>query len=171
MEYTSKNCLLKNGANCLVRRPEAEDAEQIVRYQRETSVETPYLIVGPEDITQTTEEQALRLLAEVEGGLAGIAILYGVGMQSRLRHRCSVDITLYQKFCGIGIGTLLLGEILEAAKTAGYLQAELEVVSSNRPAIGLYQKLGFETVGSIPRALQYPDGSFADFLLMVKVLD
>ena len=183
MEYTSKNCLLKNGANCLIRRPEAEDAEQIVRYQRETSVETPYLIVGPEDITQTTEEQAqritrwntssrrLRLLAEVEGGLAGIAILYGVGMQNRLRHRCSVDITLYQKFCGIGIGTVLLGEILEAAKTAGYLQAELEVVSSNRPAIGLYQKLGFETVGSIPRALQYPDGSFADFLLMVKALD
>ena len=168
MEYTSKNCLLKNGANCLIRRPEAEDAEQIVRYQRETSVETPYLIVGPEDITQTTEEQAQRI---TRWGLAGIAILYGVGMQNRLRHRCSVDITLYQKFCGIGIGTLLLGEILEAAKTAGYLQAELEVVSSNRPAIGLYQKLGFETMGSIPRALQYPDGSFADFLLMVKALD
>ena len=59
MEYTSKNCLLKNGANCLIRRPEAEDAEQIVRYQRETSVETPYLIVGPEDITQTDRKSVV----------------------------------------------------------------------------------------------------------------
>lgn len=183
MDYTPREFALKNGTSCCIRRAEAADAERIVRYQRETSGETPYLIVGPEDITQTTEEQAariqrwnassrqLRLMAEVEGELAGVAILYGTGMQERLRHRCSVDITLYQKFCGMGIGTVLLGELLEAGRAAGYRQAELEVVSSNRPAIGLYEKLGFQTVGQIPRALQYPDGSFADFLLMVKALD
>lgn len=182
MEYRENEFTLKNGRKCLIRRPEAKDAEAILRYQKETSGETPYLVVGPEDISLTVEEQAerierwnaslyrLRLLAEVDNELAGVAIVYGSGSQSRLLHRCSVDITLYQKFCGMGIGTALLGELLNAAAAAGYEQAELEVVSANVPAIALYEKLGFETTGRIPHALKYKNGGYADFLLMVKPL-
>lgn len=182
MEYAPKEFVLKNGMTCLICRPEAADAERILRYQKETSGETPYLVTGPEDICWTREEQVkrierwnasasqLRLLAEVEGELAGVAIVYGVGPQNRLRHRCSVDITLYKKFCGVGVGTLLLGELLSAAKAAGYEQAELDVASSNAPAVALYRKLGFQAVGTIPRAVKYRDGSYADFLLMAKFL-
>ena len=71
---------------------------------------------------------------------------------------------------GSNAGTLLLKELLAAAKAAGYEQAELDVVSANAPAVGLYRKLGFETVGTIPRAMRYQDGSYADFLLMAKSL-
>ena len=174
MEYAEKRVVLKNGMTCAIRRPEATDAEELLRYQKETSGETPYLVTGPEDIDWTAERQIrrieswnsapdrLRLVAEIDGALAGAA--------SRVRHRCSVDITLYQKFCGIGVGTLLLGELLSAASAAGYEQAELDVVSSNAPATGLYRKMGFEAVGTIPHALKYADGSYADFLLMVKSL-
>ena len=70
----------------------------------------------------------------------------------------------------MGIGTALLREVLNAAEVAGYEQAELEVVSTNTPAIGLYRKLGFEVIGTMPRAMKYADGSYADFLLMVKRL-
>lgn len=182
MEYTAKQAALKDGRTCTIRRPEAADAEELLRQQRRTSGETPYLIVEPEEIDWTQEEQAgrirrwnaapdkLRLIAEVDGTLAGAAIVYGAGVQSRLRHRCSVDITLCRDFWGMGIGTILLGELLCAAKAAGYEQAELEVVSTNAPAVGLYKKLGFEAVGTIPRAMKYRDGSYADFLFMVKPL-
>ena len=70
----------------------------------------------------------------------------------------------------MGIGTALLSEILTAAKAAGYEQAELEVVSTNVPAIVLYKKLGFEVTGTTPRALKFQDGTYADFLLMTKRL-
>lgn len=182
MEYTGKIVVLKNGKTCAIRLAKREDAQRVLRYQKETSDETPYLIVGPEDIDLTVEEQTgrierwnassnrLRLLAEVDGELAGVAIVYGSGIQTRLRHRCCVDITLYQRFCSMGIGTVLLGEILASAKAAGFEQAELEVVSNNTPAIGLYKKLGFEAVGAMPRALKYRDGTYADFLFMVKYL-
>ena len=182
MEYAEKRMALKNGKSCVIRRPEAADAERVLRYQRETGGETRYLAAGREDIDWTAEEQAgrirrwnaapdkLRLMAEVDGELAGVAIVYGSGGQRRLRHRCEVDITLYRKFWGMGIGTALLDELLAAAGYAGYEQAELTVVSGNAPAIALYRKLGFETVGTIPRAMKYSDGSYADFLLMVKPL-
>ena len=183
MDYQEKTVLLKSGKSCRIRRAEEADAERLLRYQKETSGETPYLVVGPEDIDWTAEQQAkrierwnmspdrLRLLAEVDGELAGVAIVYSNNPQTRLRHRCSVDITLYRKFWGQGIGTALLGEVLNAAGAAGYEQAELEVVSANTPAIGLYKKLGFDAVGTMPRAMKYGDGSYADFLLMVKRLD
>lgn len=182
MEYTAKRAALKNGGTCLIRRAEGADAERLLRYQRETCGETAYLVAEPEEICWAPEEQAkrvgrwnaapdrLRLLAEVDGALAGAAVMYGTGTRRRLRHRCSVDITLYRRFWGMGIGTALLGELLAAAGTAGYEQAELEVVSANAPAIALYRKLGFETVGTIPRALKYRDGSYGDFLMMVKKL-
>lgn len=182
MEFLSKTTVLKSGGTCTIRRPEASDAERLLRYQKESSGETPYLVAGPEDIGWTVEEQAarivrwndspsrLRLIAEVDGGLAGAAVLYPAGAQERLRHRCCVDITLYQRFCGKGIGTLLLRELLSAAKAAGYEQAELEVVSTNAPAVALYRKLGFETVGTLPQAMKYKDGTYASFLLMVRRL-
>ena len=64
----------------------------------------------------------------------------------------------------------ILGEILASAKAAGYEQAELEVVSTNEAAVGLYQKLGFQVTGTICHALKYKDGSYADFLFMSKDL-
>lgn len=183
MDYTAKKAVLRDGGVCVIRRPEASDAERLLRHQKLTSGETPYLVVGPEEIDWTVEEQTgriarwntapdrLRLLAEVDGELAGVALVYGSGPQRRLRHRCSVDITLARKFWRRGIGTALLRELLDAARTAGYEQAELETVSANAPAVGLYRKLGFEAVGTIPRAMKYADGSYADFRLMVKQLE
>ena len=60
-------------------------------------------------------------------------------------------------------GPKLLGEALRWG-------AELEAVSANEPAIALYRKFGFETTGTVPRAFRYGDGTYADFLFMVKTL-
>ena len=43
-------------------------------------------------------------------------------------------------------------------------------MSANEPAIALYRKFGFETTGTVPRAFRYGDGTYADFLFMVKTL-
>ena len=182
MDYQEKTVLLKNGKTCLLRRSEESDAEMLVEYLKIVWGETRYLMREPEDMTLTVEKEreilkeraesdtGLMLLAEVDGKHAGTAFFDAVGKQSRASHRCSVGVTLYKAFWGMGIGTELLGEILRCAKIAGYEQAELEVVSSNAPAIGLYRKLGFETTGTVPHALKYRDGTYADSLFMVKTL-
>ena len=182
MEYTRKEILLKNGKTCLLRRPEESDAEILLDYLQTTSAETPYMIREPEEVRTSLEEEvdfirknrenpkALMVSAFVDGKLAGSCSFAGSSERNRMQHRCTVGISLYREFWGLGIGTALMGEILAGAKAAGFEQAELDVVSTNAPAIALYKKFGFETTGIIPHAFKYRDGSYADFLFMVKDL-
>lgn len=182
MDYQEKTVFLKNGKTCLIRRAEERDAEILLEYLKATSGETPYMIREPEEVRTSVEEEvefirknreaprSLMLLAFVDGKHAGSCSFGGASERNRMRHRCTVGISLYRDFWGQGIGTALMNEILAGAKTAGYEQAELEVVSANEAAVGLYRKLGFEITGTIPRAFKYRDGTYADFLFMVKSL-
>ncbi len=182
MNYQEKTVLLKNGNTCLIRRPEESDAEMLLEYLKVTSGETPYMIREPEEVRTSAEEEvefirknredprALMLLAFVDGVFAGSCSFGGASERNRMRHRCTVGISLYREFWGMGIGTALLEALLSAAGAAGYEQAELEAVSTNEAAIGLYKKLGFDVTGTLPRAFKYKDGTYADFLFMVKSL-
>ena len=182
MEYTPKEIVLGNGKTCLIRRTETADAEKTLVYLKTTSGETPYMAREPEEITLTVEEERsllrekaesgreLMLYAEIDGRHAGCCSFTPVSGRRRLCHRCMVGISVYREFWGMGIGTALMSEAIAAARSAGYEQAELDVVSANTSAVAVYRKLGFETVGTIPRAMKYRDGSYADLLLMVKSL-
>lgn len=182
MEYTAKQAALKDERTCTIRRAEAADAGELVKYLKATSGETHYMAREPEEIDMTVEEEReflqemadrereLMLCAEVDGRHAGCCSFSPVSERGRLRHRCTVGMSVYRAFWDVGIGTALLSEALAAARTVGYEQAELEVVSTNAPAVGLYKKLGFEAVGTVPHAMKYRDGSYADFLFMVKPL-
>lgn len=182
MNYQEKTVLLKNGKTCLLRLAEESDAETLLEYLKITSGETPYMVREPEEVRTSVEEEvefirknrenprALMLLAFVDGTLAGSCSVAPASERNRMLHRCTVGISLYRESWGQGIGTVLMNEILAAAKTAGFEQAELEVVSTNEAAVGLYKKFGFQATGTLPRAFKYKDGTYADFLFMVKEL-
>ena len=70
----------------------------------------------------------------------------------------------------MGIGGKLMLECLNWCKEHHILQVELDVVTTNERAISMYRGFGFEVVGTLPRALRYLDGSFADEYFMVKML-
>lgn len=181
MDYQEKTILLKNGRTCTLRRAEESDAEILVGYLKDISTETRNVVREPEEVRTSVEEaefirktredgRALMLLAFVDGHLAGNASFAAVLDRIRVRHRCRMGISVYRKFWGMGIGMALMEEVLRRAGDAGFEQMELEVVSDNAPAVGLYRKFGFETTGTVPRAFKYRDGTYADFLFMVKKL-
>ena len=64
----------------------------------------------------------------------------------------------------------MLEMVLDIAKKAGYEQAELEVIANNKPAIALYEKLGFQKYGTFPDNMKYADGSYIDAYWMMKKL-
>lgn len=79
-------------------------------------------------------------------------------------------IALYQEFCGYGIGRSMMEHILKGATKMGFEQAELEVISHNKNAIALYEKLGFKKYGSFPDNMKYANGHYASADWMMKKL-
>jgi ribosomal protein S18 acetylase RimI-like enzyme len=69
---------------------------------------------------------------------------------------------------GRGAGAALISLLLETAAPL-VEQVRLSVVTSNRAAIALYERLGFMAYGTEPRALKSTAG-YADELLMVRFL-
>lgn len=172
----------KEGRAIIIRSAELSDAEELITFLKKTAEETPFLIREPDEINLTLESEEaflknrinapgeLLLIAETEGKHIGNCSVSGMGGFCRYSHRCSIAIALYRKYANAGIGTLLMDTALLAAKRMGYEQAELEVVSSNKNAIALYQKLGFQKYGTFPNNMRYSDGVYEDADWMMKKL-
>lgn len=166
----------------ILRNATADDAEDLIQYLKITTAETPYLIREPEEVTVTheeeisfinnflTSEKSLMLIATLNGKCIGNCCINPIGSYKRYAHRCEVAIALYQEFCGQGIGRVMLETVLQAAKELGFEQAELEVISDNKNAIALYEKLGFKKYGTLPNNMKYADGTYTSADWMMKKL-
>ena len=183
MKIDKKEITLKNGQTCVLRSPEASDAEQLVKFVKATARETDFVIRYPEEADIPVEQEKfflqhftdaardLMILAEVDGKIAGNCQFSEIGKgRIKVRHRCSFAIGLYKDHWGLGIGSALIELLAEKAAELGYEQMELEVISSNERAIGLYRKMGFVKTGEIPNAMKFKDGTYDSVDIMVKDL-
>lgn len=182
MRYPETTVPLRDGSSLTLRSAGPEDADAVLAYLEATTAETPYLLREPGESSFTPEQERqflqsradsprdLMLLGFYEGELVGSCALASVGPFQRVAHRCEVSIALYRKFWGKGIGTRMMTAVLEQAKAAGFEQAELTVVAENQAAVALYERLGFERCGTLPRNMKYSDGHYADVYWMVKYL-
>lgn len=183
MKIEEKEIRLKNGQTCLLRSPEISDAEELVKFVKATAGETDFVIRYPEEADIPVEQEKfflqhfneaardLMILAEIDGKIAGNCQISEIGRSRiKVRHRCSFAIALYKEYWGLGIGSALMELLAEKAAELGYEQMELEVVSSNERAIGLYRKMGFVKTGEIPDAMKYKDGNYVGLDIMVMKL-
>jgi L-amino acid N-acyltransferase YncA len=75
------------------------------------------------------------------------------------------------KASGRGVATAMCTHSLEYARGRGFHAMQFNfVVSSNLPAIHLWQKFGFETVGRLPGAFLHPSLGYVDALVMYRAL-
>ena len=182
MKFATKEFKDKLGRTIVLRNAEISDAADLLNYLKITTGETPYLIREPDEVTQTieqekrflegkiNEERELLLIATIDGKHIGNCSLMGIAPYRRYSHRCEVAIALYQKYCGCGIGKVMMQTVLDVAKNLGYEQAELEVISDNKAAVSLYKQLGFEKYACFPKNMKYDDGTYADAYWMMKRL-
>ena len=143
MIYAETEIKLKNGCTAVVRNARPEDAKQMIEYLR---------------------------TAYVNGELAGNCSLASQGDKRRTKHRCCVSIALYEKYCNLGLGRILLSTVLGLAKQCGYTQAELGVIEGNERAKHVYESLGFKEYGFLPNSLRYSNGTTRGEYFMVKEL-
>jgi len=109
-------------------------------------------------------------MPEYNGKIVGQCSVGIVRNNDRYRHRAAVAFILLQEYWGLGIGGKMMEECIKWCTAHGITQIELDVVKDNERALKMYQSFGFEIVGTQPKALRYPDGTYADEYLMVKML-
>jgi ribosomal protein S18 acetylase RimI-like enzyme len=72
---------------------------------------------------------------------------------------------------GRGVGRQMCEHSLEYARSRGFRAMQFNfVVSTNKRAIGLWQRLGFETIGRLPLAFNHPRHGYVDALIMFRTL-
>jgi GNAT superfamily N-acetyltransferase len=89
----------------------------------------------------------------------------------RSSHIANAAYMIKGSYRGQGIGTLLVNASLEIAKDLGFQAMQFNMVlSQNVIAINLYQKLGFNIIGTIPQAIRNPDGSYQERYILHRKL-
>ena len=154
----------------------------MVEYVDAVASESDYLAYGPGDLDLTVErereivenyaksENMIFLVGYIGDELVSIAN-FASSKRSRLRHRGELGMSVRKKYWRHGIGQAMLQALIDWAKGTGIIRKiDLEVISSNVPAIRLYEKLGFVKEGTIRRAL-FINGQFVDTHIMGLLID
>jgi len=72
---------------------------------------------------------------------------------------------------GSGVGRRMAEHCLEEARHLGFRAMQFNfVVSTNTPAIHLWEQLGFKVVGTLPRAFRHPKRGYVDVYVMFHSL-
>lgn len=170
----------KNGETIVVRVAQPDDAASVLAHSRRVIEEAEFLITQPEEFDLTEEEEhewirthgdepgQLALVAEISGSLVGL-LFFESGQRKRMAHRGTLHMTVAAGFRGQGVGTALLQTLITWAESHPVIEKlSLAVMATNRPAIGLYQKLGFVEEGRLVRDVKLADGEYVDDLLMCR---
>ncbi len=173
---------LKNGTNVTIRPPVEADAQAILDLIATADAQTRFLAREPGEFAATLEQEQRMIAAlqrepdmawfcgEYEGHIVGHCSVGLVRNTKRYRHRAEVALLVLQDYWGLGIGGKLMQSAISWCQEKGLEQLELGVVADNHRALAMYQSFGFQIVGTLPHALRYSDGTYADEHLMVKIL-
>lgn len=87
------------------------------------------------------------------------------------KHVCNCGYMVSSEAGGRGIATKMCQHSQKTAVQMGYKAMQFNfVASTNVGAIGLWHKLEFETIGTLPKAFKHPKEGFVDALVMYKWL-
>jgi RimJ/RimL family protein N-acetyltransferase len=169
-----------------VRRATPDDAGNIIELVKgicaDGDVDLP---MEPDEFPHTLEEEqkfldevgksdnSVFLVAETaEGRIVGICNAGG-GKRRALRHAVTIGISVHRQFRNRGVGTALLLELINWARSTGVVKRiELSVYARNERAIHVYEKLGFVQEGRRRKAARdRQTGEFIDDLIMALLLE
>lgn len=141
----------------IIRELAAEDAEEVSRIEQET-FSMPW---QAQDFLEMVEaDYAYYYVAEENGEIAGCCGIRNMAGEGEI-----TNVVVAEKFRRRGIGRALMEYMLKEARLHGMESATLEVRVSNKPAISLYESLGFRGEGVRPNFYEKPR---EDALIMWK---
>lgn len=124
-----------------------------------------------------SKEQALRMwmtdntyVACIDSEVVGAYNIFPID-SGRGSHVACAAYMVSRGYRGRGIGFALGEHSLEMAKKKGYIAMQFNcVVSTNRSAVELWKKLGFNIIGTVPKRFRHKDLGFVDAYIMHRFL-
>jgi ribosomal protein S18 acetylase RimI-like enzyme len=87
-------------------------------------------------------------------------------------HVANASFMVDPAHAGRGAGKAMGLHCLREARRAGYTAIQFNfVVSTNTAAVALWKRLGFEIVGTLPKAFQHRERGLVDAFVMYRFLD
>ena len=167
----------------LIREAEISDASEVIALLDQIGQESSFTSLDENGLSisesemqifidkQAQSENQITLLAFLNDELAGI-INITADQRPRVRHIGDIFLGIKKTFWGSGLGSILMEEAIEWAKTSGVIRRlQLTVQKRNLVAIHLYEKMGFITEGLQERGACIERGEFLDVYLMGKLID
>ena len=116
------------------------------------------------------EMPAATYVVEQDGQILGTYYIK-TNQQGPGAHVCNCGYMVADAARGRGLATAMCEHSQKIAVEMGYSAMQFNfVASTNMGAVRLWEKLGFETVGRLPKAFNHPAEGFVDALVMYKWL-
>jgi L-amino acid N-acyltransferase YncA len=112
----------------------------------------------------------LRLVAELDGTVAGWAALSPASARHCYRGVGEVSVYVAEEARGAGLGRTLLEELVERSEQAGYWTLTAGVFPENEASVRLHNACGFREVG-VRERLGRLDGVWRDVVLLERRSD
>ncbi len=110
-------------------------------------------------------------VAESDGRIVGTYILKP-NQPALGSHVANAGFMVAPSARGLGVGRFLGEHCLAEARRLGFRAMQFNiVVSTNEPAVRLWQQLGFSIVGTLPGAFRHSQRGFVDAYVMFRTLD
>lgn len=157
-----------------IREAHIKDAESISDIRRQKDVRETMLALTSERLDVTVnflkeiKECGRAFVAEENGRVVGMCAVVP-GKSLRRGHSAAVAVMVDADYQGRGIGKALMKKALSEADEALKLhRLELSVVTGNKPAVALYEKLGFK-IEATKKSSCIKEGRFADEYIMGRI--
>ena len=104
-------------------------------------------------------------VAEMDGKIVGLYILHPNNI-GRCGHICNASYAVASGIRGRHVGEQLVLDCMKKGKELGFKLLQFNaVVESNLPARHLYERLGFQQLGTIPGGFRMKDGRYENICL------
>lgn len=110
------------------------------------------------------------LVAEIDGMVAGWGSLSRYATRCAYKHTAEDSIYVARRFRRMGIGSLLLARLIDAAVTAGHHSLIAQIADNNPGSIRLHEKHGFVMAGQL-REVGWKFGRWLDITVMQKTME
>lgn len=109
-------------------------------------------------------------VAEVDGRVLGTYYVK-TNQPGQGSHVCNAGYMVSAAARGRGLGEAMCRHSLVEARRLGYAAMQYNlVVSTNTGAVRLWERMGFDIVGTLPGAFRHPDAGAVDALVMYRTL-